>query len=433
MSINYKDKYIKYKNKYLNLIGGSCNYIFYIYVYNAQNMDKYLFEKIKDKESILSLILKDIPANFINIKIILYDPFNRINIIYKTISGRKIQLMYMNTPINRNIIKHWKPYLILDFNIFPPCDKDHDGTNSIYFEPIYNDEQYTNLPIFDTPLFTIGPDNNITILKNTPQKIFDIRKSIKLYTYLYTNLLSWSKSGTNKYSNTEDGYIYNYDYNFLCLGTKRPINPFNDNENMILPEKSEFISIKYYNDIIGYIFIRNSSLIYNKSAAKKIWMKKGVDNQNKFYDASMDICEIQQAVKQMNPVLLLELLNKILDDNIKNNKSSIENLNEYITNIPYDSINQLIIYFERLKKYNNIELFNKCLNLLLMLKSVDILFKERRTIRESNYFPSISLKENVQFKIKLKEMLNEIAINANLNYPQIEKKIFELVLKYYNK
>jgi hypothetical protein len=342
--------------------------------------------------------------------------------------------MTTNIPINRDIIKQWKPYLILDFNYYPPCDQDHDRTNSIYFEPIYNDDQYTNLPIFDnTPLFTINSENNIIILKNRPQKIVDILKSIKLGIYIHSTLLLWSKGKTNEYSHTEDGYIYNLNNNFLCLGAKKLTNPFNDNENMILPEKSEYISIKYYNDIIGHIFYRNRSLIYNKSDAKKIWMKKGVGNQVKFNIVSEDIYQIQKVVTQTNPVLLLELLNKILDDNIKNNKSSIENLNEYISNIPYDSINQLIIYFERLKKYNNIELFNKCLNLLIMLKSVDILFKERRTIRASNYFPSISLKENVQFKRELKQMLNEIAINANLNYPQIEKKIFELVLKYYNK
>ena len=431
MSINYKDKYIKYKNKYLNLIGGSCNHIFYIYVYNAQNMDKYLFEKTKDKESILDLILKDIPPDFINIKIILYDPFNRINIIYKTVNGRKIQLMYMNTPINRNIMKHWKPYLILDFNIFPPCDNDHDRTNSIYFEPIYNDDQYISLPIFDTPLFQVEFDNNITILKNRPQKIIDIPKSIKLQTYIYTDLATWAKkSETIKYFYTQDGFIYNNDNNFLCLGANRLINPFNDNENMILPAKSEYISIKYYNDIIGHIFIRNSSLIYNKSAAKKIWMKKGVNDQVKFYDASMDIGKIQKAVQQMDPKSLLVLLFKIVDDNINSNN---ENIINYVTNIPYDSINQLIIYFERLKKDNNSILFNKCLNLLKMLESVNILFNNRRDIREDKFFPNINLKENLQFKSKLKDMLREIASKANLTYPQIEKKIFELVLEYYNK
>ena len=226
--INFKNKYLKYKEKYLelkntNLIGGDPD-TFYLYVTGIADGFSYGYQYLEYwNETLKRKIIEKIPDNFTKIEITYYDPLdygadltNREEIITECTSK-------LDVPCNRVVKNEFiaenfpipfefgeKKYLIVDLaHIFAytstPGKVLYDATEYNYhvlYLGYLGEEQtnygYNNRAIVDEEFLTITPDGNVetwidkfTSLKYTidPHNVTDLfSKFIKIFWSSITRL-----------------------------------------------------------------------------------------------------------------------------------------------------------------------------------------------------------------------------------------------------
>jgi hypothetical protein len=205
MSINYKEKYLKYKTKFLNLKGGGCLDVFYIYTTgvigwsNECAILQYWTEsKIPGYKSIFNVIEKNIPEKITTIYIIHSDPLyidnsnkeskkkesalKKINdIMIKPIESnvpkRKVISKFTTELLDFNLIKSWPlPYLIIDFGyIFTHTqipkqvkydELTYDNLNVVYFGSINSEQDYNKyFDIFNSKFFVVNANTVTTYIE----------------------------------------------------------------------------------------------------------------------------------------------------------------------------------------------------------------------------------------------------------------------------